>query len=82
MRYAFASFAMADKAWKDGDSASEGGDGSSVSAYDGKYWQPYGELKHSGRTITFAPAFEASSTLSRACDRFTALSAPGVGGKC
>lgn len=47
-----------------------------VSAYWGKNWHPYGELKHSGRTISFAPAFAASRTFERAWERFAALSLP------
>jgi hypothetical protein len=47
-----------------------------VSAYFGKYWHPYRELKHSGKTMSFAPAFAASRTFDRACERFAALSAP------
>ena len=37
---------------------------------------PYGELKHSGSTIIFAPAFEASSTRDLAWERFLPLSGP------
>lgn len=38
---------------------------------------PYGELKHSGRTIKEAPAREASRTLERARERLRILSGPG-----
>ena len=39
---------------------------------------PYGELKHSGRTIRDAPAREASMTLERARERFAGLSGPSM----
>ena len=53
-----------------------GGEGSSVSAYFGKYLVPYGELKHSGNTTRFAPFEVASNTFDRARDKLADLSAP------
>lgn len=41
---------------------------------------PYGELKHSGRTIRWAPAREASRTRDLAWRRLVFLSAPGMRG--
>ena len=32
--------ASLESAWKVGEASSDGGDGSRVSAYEGKYWQP------------------------------------------
>ncbi len=79
-RYVLVSAAMEERAWYVGDCSFVGGEGRSVSAYEGKYWVPYGELKHSGRTMRFAPCREASKTLERARVRLADLSAPGVGG--
>ena len=39
-RYVDVSEARAERAWKVGDSSGVGGEGRSVSAYVGKYWQP------------------------------------------
>lgn len=37
---------------------------------------PYGELKHSGSEISFAPFVAASFTFKAALDKFSALTAP------
>lgn len=73
------SLAIELNAWKVGDWVAEGGEGSRVSAYLGKYGVPYGELKHSGRMISWAPAREASRTRDWAWRRLVFLSAPGMG---
>lgn len=77
IRYVDVSRARDARAWKVGECDSDGGLGRSVSAYLGKYCDPYGELKHSGRTMMLAPARDASRILERARVRLAALSAPG-----
>ena len=74
--YAFDSCASLESAWKVGDWASDGGEGRRVSQYFGKYFVPYGELKHSGSTTMLAPFEVASSTFDRARARLAALSEP------
>jgi len=42
------------------------------------FWKGRTELKHSGSTTSFAPAFAASRTFERALERLRDLSAPAA----